>query len=48
MLQDINRKKKTEIDFMNGAVAALADKHGIDAPCNTCIAELIRFREELP
>jgi len=47
MLQDINRKRKTEIDFMNGAVAALAEKHGIDAPYNTCIAELIRFRERL-
>jgi 2-dehydropantoate 2-reductase len=47
MLQDINRKRKTEIDFMNGAVATLAEKHGIAAPYNTCITELIRFRERL-
>ncbi len=47
MLQDLVRGRKTEIDFMNGAVAALARKHGIDAPYNTCIAELIRLRERL-
>ncbi len=47
MLQDLTAGRKTEIDFMNGAVAALALNHGIDAPYNTCIAELIRFRERL-
>jgi 2-dehydropantoate 2-reductase len=47
MLQDLTLGRKTEIDFMNGAVAALAQKHGIDAPYNTCIADLIRFRERL-
>ncbi|KLK87328.1 2-dehydropantoate 2-reductase [Methanoculleus sediminis] len=47
MLQDIAGGRKTEIDFMNGAVAALAEKHGVGAPYNTCIAELIRFRERL-
>lgn len=47
MLQDLARGRKTEIDFMNGAVAALARKHGISAPHNDCIAELIRFRERL-
>ncbi|WP_214021698.1 ketopantoate reductase family protein [Methanoculleus sp.] len=47
MLQDLTLGRKTEIDFMNGAVAALAQKHGIDAPYNACIADLIRFRERL-
>ncbi|MCM2466984.1 ketopantoate reductase family protein [Methanoculleus oceani] len=47
MLQDLSRGRKTEIDFMNGAVAALARKHGLDAPYNTCIAEMIRLRERL-
>ena len=47
MLQDIAGGRRTEIDFMNGAVATLAGKHGIEAPYNTCIAELIRFRERL-
>lgn len=47
MLQDIAGGRKTEIDFMNGAVAALAGRHGIDAPYNSCITELVRFRERL-
>jgi 2-dehydropantoate 2-reductase len=47
MLQDLALGRKTEIDFLNGAVAALAQKHGIEAPYNTCIVELIRFRERL-
>ncbi|NLZ30895.1 MAG: ketopantoate reductase family protein [Methanomicrobiales archaeon] len=47
MLQDLARGRRTEIDFLNGAVADLARRHGIDAPCNTCITELIRFRERL-
>ncbi|WP_292519803.1 ketopantoate reductase family protein [Methanoculleus sp.] len=47
MLQDLTLGRRTEIDFLNGAVAALARRHGIDAPYNTCIAELIRFRERL-
>lgn len=47
MLQDLTAGRKTEIDFMNGAVAALAGKHGIEAPYNACITELIRFRERL-
>ena len=47
MLQDLAGGRKTEIDFLNGAVAALARNHGIDAPYNSCIAELIRFRERI-
>jgi 2-dehydropantoate 2-reductase len=47
MLQDLALGRKTEIDFLNGAVTALAQKHGIEAPYNTCIVELIRFRERL-
>jgi len=47
MLQDLAHGRKTEIDFMNGVVAALARRHGLNAPYNACIAELIRFREHL-
>jgi 2-dehydropantoate 2-reductase len=47
MLQDLTRGRRTEIDFMNGAVASRARAHGIPAPYNDCIAELIRFREQL-
>ena len=47
MLQDLSLGRRTEIDFMNGAIVTFARKHGIDAPYNSCIAELIRFRERL-
>ena len=45
MLQDLSRGKKTEIDFINGAVVAKGREHGIATPVNACIADLIRFRE---
>ncbi|HOB18623.1 MAG TPA: ketopantoate reductase family protein [Candidatus Methanoculleus thermohydrogenotrophicum] len=47
MLQDLTLGRRTEIDFLNGAVANLARRYGIDAPYNTCITQLIRFRERL-
>ncbi len=47
MYQDITSGRKTEIDFINGAIAARAAKLGIDAPYNTFIAEQIRFMEQL-
>jgi len=47
MLQDISRGRKTEIDFLNGAVAEKALRHGIPTPYNAAIVDLIRFRESL-
>lgn len=47
MLQDISRGRKTEIDFLNGAVVTKACQYGIPAPYNSAIVDLIRFRESL-
>ena len=47
MLQDLARGRPTEIDFLNGAIAAIGASHGVPAPVNTCIADLVRFRESL-
>lgn len=47
MLQDLTLGRRTEIDFLNGAVADLGRRHGIGVPYNTCITELIHFREQL-
>ena len=47
MLQDLARGKKTEIDFINGAVVEKGRLHAIPTPCNTCIVDLIKFRESL-
>lgn len=45
MLQDIERGRRTEIDHMNGAVARLGDRHGVEAPVNAHLASLVRFLE---
>lgn len=47
MLQDLSRGRRTEIDFLNGAIAAIGARHGVSAPVNACVADLVRFREAL-
>ncbi len=47
MLQDIISGKKTEIDFLNGAVVAMGAAHGISTPVNGVIKDLITFKETL-
>ncbi|MBN2733927.1 MAG: 2-dehydropantoate 2-reductase [Methanomicrobiaceae archaeon] len=46
MYQDIEMKRLTEIDFINGAVVKLGEKHGIQTPFNSCICSFIKFREK--
>jgi 2-dehydropantoate 2-reductase len=48
MLQDLASGRRTEIDFLNGAIAAIGARRGVPAPVNACIADLVRFRESLP
>jgi len=45
MYQDITKRKKTEIDYLNGKIATLGKKHGIPTPVNETLAGLIRFLE---
>lgn len=46
MYQDlINNHRKTEIDYINGAVAKLGVENGIDAPVNQFVANLIHAKE---
>ena len=47
MLQDIGKGRMTEISFINGAVVEKGRTHGIPTPFNSCIVDLIRFRESL-
>lgn len=47
MLQDIERGRKTEIDFLNGSIVELGKKHNIPTPVNECIAQLVRFKESV-
>ncbi|WP_340818836.1 ketopantoate reductase family protein [Methanolobus sp. WCC4] len=47
MFQDIASSRKTEIDFINGAIVERAGKFGIEAPYNTFITEQIHLMEAL-
>ena len=46
MLQDVLRKKRTEIDAINGAIVNEAKKIKIDAPINETLLKLVRVISE--
>lgn len=43
MLQDIIQRRRTEINFINGKIVELGQRHGIPTPVNECLLQLIRF-----
>ncbi len=45
MLQDVLRKKRTEIDFINGVIVRQAQGLGIAAPVNTMLVDLVKTIE---
>lgn len=47
MLQDIKRGRRTEIDALNGAVAALGETCGVDTPVNRTIISILKAKEAL-
>ena len=46
MRQDLQRGRPTEIDFMNGAVVALGQRHHIDCPVNAALTAIIKAMEQ--
>lgn len=46
MCQDIMKRKRTEIDFLNGKIVELGRKHGVPTPVNETLVDFIRFLEE--
>ncbi len=46
MLQDIQRRRRTEIDALNGAIVKLAQQQGIPIPVNHTITLLIKSMEQ--
>jgi 2-dehydropantoate 2-reductase len=46
MLQDLERGRRTEIDFINGYVAKLGRKIGLPTPMNSAIASLVHHLEQ--
>jgi 2-dehydropantoate 2-reductase len=45
MLQDILKKKRTEIDFINGVIVRQGQSMGIDTPVNKTLADLVKTIE---
>lgn len=45
MWEDLNRGRKTEIDFITGEIVRLAEQHGLQAPIASAIVGLIKAAE---
>jgi 2-dehydropantoate 2-reductase len=45
MLQDVEAGRATEIDVLNGAIVAFGERHGVDAPLNRALTQLVKARE---
>jgi 2-dehydropantoate 2-reductase len=45
MLQDFDRGRQSEIDFINGAIVKEAESLGLDAPVNRVITRLVRIHD---
>ncbi|MHA1595922.1 MAG: ketopantoate reductase family protein [Candidatus Baldrarchaeia archaeon] len=46
MLQDMMRGRRTEIDYINGAIVRKAERYGIDAPVNKAVWKLVKALEK--
>lgn len=46
MLQDVEAKRKTEVEAFGGTVCSLAKKHGIEVPVNEALVKFIKAMEE--
>lgn len=45
MREDFRRKRRTEIDALNGAICRYCKEYGVECPTNTLLARLVRARE---
>ncbi len=45
MWEDLDRRRTTEIDWLNGELIRLGEKHGVKTPVNQRLVELIRAAE---
>ena len=45
MLQDVEAGRETEIDFLNGAIAVFGERHGVEAPLNRALTQLVKALE---
>ena len=46
MLQDVEARRRTEIDYLNGGIVSFGERLGVPTPLNETIAALIRGIEK--
>ncbi|MBV9619055.1 MAG: 2-dehydropantoate 2-reductase, partial [Verrucomicrobia bacterium] len=46
MQQDLLHRRVTEIEYLNGAVAALGETHGVNCPINDALTRIIKGMED--
>jgi 2-dehydropantoate 2-reductase len=46
MLQDVEARRATEIDYLNGGIARFGREHGVPTPLNDAITQLVKALEE--
>jgi 2-dehydropantoate 2-reductase len=47
MLQDFDRKRRSEIDFINGAIVREAEALGLEVPVNRAVTRLVRVLDSI-
>ncbi len=45
MLEDVDARRPTEVELINGALVREAARHGVDAPLQTAVYRLVKARE---
>jgi 2-dehydropantoate 2-reductase len=45
MLEDVEARRPTEVELINGALVREAQRHGVDAPLQTAVYRLVKARE---
>jgi 2-dehydropantoate 2-reductase len=46
MLQDVEARQQTEIDYLNGGIARFGHEHGVPTPLNEAILALVKGLEQ--
>lgn len=46
MHQDMTTNRPTEVDYINGAIVRLAEKHGLKAPNHSILVDLVHLKEQ--
>ena len=45
MWEDLQRGRRTEIDYLQGVIVGIADRHGLSAPLSRRIVALVKRAE---